>query len=119
MVYNIGMGERIKKGISMKIIIYQENNPTFRVDDNKKIYNKSDYHKVYEREEQINTRSNIQILEDLYLEFNRGNYPEDYKGHSLSVGDIVEFRIANDFEKGSEKFICASCGWDRIDWEEN
>ena len=110
---------QLKKGKKMRIKIYQENDPTFRVDDDKKIYDKSKYHEVYSRDEDRNCRPNIEILEDLFMEFNRGNYPEDYKGHSLSVGDIVEFRTSEEIEKGSEKFICARCGWSKVEWEES
>lgn len=103
----------------MFITIYQANELTFRVDENKKIYNINEYHKVYEREEETNGRSDRQILEDLFLEFNRDERPEDYQGHSLSVGDIVEFKIAKDFGKGSIKYICDSFGWNKIEWEES
>ena len=32
---------------------------------------------------------NIDILEEIYKKFNIGQKPESYKGHSLSVSDIV------------------------------
>lgn len=32
---------------------------------------------------------NIDILEEIYQKFNIGKKPESYKGHSLSVSDIV------------------------------
>lgn len=32
---------------------------------------------------------NIDILEEIYQKFNMGQKPESYKGHSLSVSDIV------------------------------
>ena len=32
---------------------------------------------------------NIDILEEIYQKFNIGEKPESYKGHSLSVSDIV------------------------------
>lgn len=32
---------------------------------------------------------NIDILEEIYQKFNIGQKPESYKGHSLSVSDIV------------------------------
>lgn len=32
---------------------------------------------------------NIDILEEIYHKFNMGQKPESYKGHSLSVSDIV------------------------------
>lgn len=97
----------------MRFKIYQENNPTFRVDDNKKIYEKSQYHKVYE-----NTVTNYfgnpgiedrVALEILFEDFNRATKPESYKGHSLSVGDIVEI--------GKNLYICDSFGWNEIRWQ--
>ena len=33
--------------------------------------------------------NNIDILEEIYQKFNVGQKPESYKGHSLSVSDIV------------------------------
>ena len=32
---------------------------------------------------------NIDILEEIYQKFNIGQKPESYKGHSLSISDIV------------------------------
>ena len=95
----------------MEIRIYQEINPKFRVDEDVKFVDKKEYKKVFERKEVVNCRSDYQILEDLFLEFNRGNYPEEYQGHSMSVGDIVELE--------NKVFICASCGWGRVDWRES
>lgn len=38
---------------------------------------------------------NIDILEEIYQKFNIGQKPESYKGHSLSVSDIVVFDGVN------------------------
>lgn len=101
----------------MKVIIYQENDPMFRVDKDKKVYDKSTYHMVYEREEDRNGREDKKILEDLFWEFNIGGYPKEYQGHSLSVGDIIEFRPLAEFEKGSDKYICDRFGWNKVEWK--
>lgn len=95
-----------KEVMKLNIKIYQANEPTFRVEDGKINYNLDTYHKVYEREEDENCRSRIAILEDLFCEMNSGPHPEGYTGYSLSVSDIV---LIND-----EAYICANCGWDRI-----
>lgn len=102
----------------MKIIIYQENNPMFRVDSNKKVYDKSDYHKVYEMDwNRYELPNDNNILETLFATFNQPPYPPSYKGHSMSVGDIVEIRIHEDFAKGSAKYICDDFGWNKVEWK--
>lgn len=93
-----------------KITIYQANNPTFPRREHEVDYSKSDYHVVY-TDTVKNFCSNPAIehkvlLEMLFERFNRGNYPEDYKGHSLSVGDIVEI--------GNQAYICEFIGWSKI-----
>lgn len=105
----------------MKIIIYQENNPTFRVNSDKRVYDKADYHKVYtmdlteEQEKQLVEDVDV-LLGEIFEIFN-SKRPEDFKGHSLTVGDIVEFRDLEECEKGTEKFICACFGWRRVEWK--
>ena len=91
----------------MKVTIYQENDPMFRVDDNKKVYDKEKYHKVYEYKAMAVEESPEDFLETVFCQFN-GEKPEGYNGHSLSVGDIVEL--------DNSVYICASCGWNRIEW---
>lgn len=62
-----------------------------------------DYDKVYSGE--IEGDNTEEILEDLFYMFNC-HHPEDFKGHSLSVGDIVEL--------GEEFWYCDSFGWKQI-----
>lgn len=50
------------------------------------------------------------ILEDLFCKFNQSR-PEDFKGHSLSVSDIVILHYA---DKPSRFFYCDSFGWKEI-----
>ena len=51
-------------------------------------FNIDNYKEVYSGE--IETTGNIvNDLDNIYLKFN-GVHPEDFKGHSLSVSDIVE-----------------------------
>ena len=47
-----------------------------------------DYLRVYEGEIEPNERGPLATLEQLFFIFNV-NQPEDFKGHSLSVSDIV------------------------------
>lgn len=102
----------------MKIIIYQENDPMFRVDDSKKNYDKNSYHKVWEMDwNRYELPSDKNILEALFTTFNQPPYPPSYKGRSLSVGDIVEFRIHENCLKGATKYICANCGWNKVEWK--
>ena len=96
----------------MNITIYQQNNPTFHVLDGQK-FKKEDYHVVYrttEDDETYKGQPDNHILEDLFSFFNSGNYPEDYKGHSMSVGDIVQLN--------EKLYVCASLGWKQIFWSD-
>lgn len=50
----------------------------------------NNYNEVYEDDLYSSIFSkNIDILEEIYQKFNIGQKPESYKGHSLSVSDIV------------------------------
>lgn len=50
----------------------------------------NNYNEVYEDDLYSSIFSkNIDILEEIYQKFNMGQKPESYKGHSLSVSDIV------------------------------
>ena len=93
----------------MKITIYQEINPTFRVDSNKKLYKIGDYKIVWEGEVVMLEESVEDFLEVIFGLFNNGNYPKNYEGHSLSVGDIVEL-------ENGDIWICADCGWNKVEW---
>ena len=72
-----------------------------------------DYEKVYEGE--IETGRYIEgTLDNIFTKFNIDR-PKDFKGHSLSVSDIV---ILN-----GEKFYCDSFGWKKLQevklWQRN
>lgn len=72
---------------------------------NSKLFNLDDYKKVYELKVDDTDRSNIDILEDIFMEFNV-NIPKDFSGHSLSVSDVVY--IDND------GFYCGPISWIQI-----
>ena len=98
----------------MNITILQEKNPTFHVLEGQK-FNRKDYKIVY-KTTAIKFAGNPGIehkvlLEMLFERFNRGNYPEDYKGHSMSVGDIV---VLDCFV-----YVCKNVGWEMIEWEKD
>lgn len=52
-------------------------------------------------------------LEDIYTILNIGKRPEDFKGHSLSVSDIVEL-VKTD---NSTFHFCDSFGWETINFD--
>ena len=66
------------------------------------------YEKTYEGNIETDKTDEIKILEEIFTLLNI-NHPEDYKGHSLSVSDIV---VLND-----KKYYCNSYGWDEIEFE--
>lgn len=90
----------------MKFTIYQPKNSTFRVDSEEVNYFADDYNNVYEGTTEIDKENtDKQILEILFEIFNVTR-PSDFKGHSLSVGDIV---VLN-----KQAYICDSFGWNKI-----
>lgn len=114
------------------ITIYQPLNPTFRVDKSVNTYFVDDYKVVFKEEVDESVyggQTDNQILEGLFTRFNMGNYPESYKGHSLSVGDIVRIELVDpeqecfipDEDKvvpatmREDAFICCNFGWEKID----
>ena len=52
-----------------------------------------------------------QTLDDVYIVFNTDLRPDDYRGRSLSVSDIVEVRSGDD---RTNFYYCDSIGWKRI-----
>jgi len=66
---------------------------------------KENYNLVYEFE--MYSDEDIH-LDDIYFAFNVC-IPADFKGHSLSVSDVVEY-------EGSF-YYCDDFGWKKLDWE--
>ena len=62
---------------------------------------KNIYSKVYEGY----IKDSDTILDDIYYKFNM-KHPEDFKGHSLSVSDVVEL--------DGKFYYCDSYGWTEI-----
>lgn len=62
-----------------------------------------DYKVVYKGE--VEDGDPQEILENLFVKFNV-NHPEDFKGHSLSVSDVVQL--------GDDYYYCDSFGWTKI-----
>ena len=44
--------------------------------------------------------------DDIYLKFNAGRHPEGYKGHSISMSDVIEI--------DGKYFYCDSFGWEEV-----
>ncbi len=69
-------------------------------------FNFEEYKKVYEGEINLDEKlDDITILDNLFSKFNL-NCPEDFRGHSLSVSDVVIF--------DGKKYYCDSLGWKQI-----
>ena len=71
----------------------------------------SDYKQVYEGNIELDEKDThqdvkpIDYLEHLFYIFNI-NHPKDFKGHSLSVSDVVEL--------DGKKYYCDSAGWQEL-----
>ena len=73
-VYQLGLENR------MKFYRFDENN----------IPDKSVYNVVFDGELQTSNAGVQDRLEDIFCTLNVGKKPEGYRGHSLSVSDVVE-----------------------------
>lgn len=71
-------------------------------------FNIKDYNKVYEGEIE-GGNSTYFVLEDLFTIFNI-RHPEDFKGHSLSVSDVIDL--------DGELWYCDSYCWHKIENDE-
>ena len=60
------------------------------------------YEKTYEGDIETDKTDEYEILAEIFTLLNV-NHPEDYKGHSLSVSDIVMLN--------GKKYYCDSYGW--------
>ena len=69
----------------------------------KKYISLDDYKMVYEGE--IQTEDFDKALEELFIKFNT-DHPKDFKGHSLSVSDLIEI--------DNKLYYCDSIGWQDI-----
>lgn len=70
--------------------------------------NLSNYKMTYEGEISINLISELSPMDQIFKELNL-NHPEDYKGHSLSVSDLLEI---------NEKFYyCDAYSWEEIHFD--
>jgi hypothetical protein len=80
----------------------------FRGWDPKK-FSFSDYECRYEGEFTDDTKTATEICEVIFYLFNMRR-PEDFKGHSLSMSDVIEINtdITTNF------YYCDTCGWVRI-----
>lgn len=70
----------------------------------KKGFNLDDYEVIYEGE--IEEKNNIEATLDLLFYIFNMEMPKDFKGHSLSVSDIVEL--------DSKNYYCDSAGWQEV-----
>ena len=66
----------------------------------------SDYEKVYKGEAEVpEGKSNEIVCDHIYMKF-QGAKPEGYKGHSISMSDIIEL--------DGKYYYCDSYGWEEI-----
>ena len=67
----------------------------------------SDYNLVYASEIELDG-DDIKVLEELFAIFNV-NHPVDFRGHSLSMSDVVG--IKRPYEKEWHLYYCDDIGW--------
>ena len=80
----------------------------FRGYDPKK-FNFKDYECKYSGEFTDDTKTATEICEVIFYLFNMRR-PEDFKGHSLSMSDVIEL----DTGISQRLYYCDMCGWERI-----
>lgn len=77
---------------------------------NPKEFNFKDYECRYEGEfESFENKTNLEICEVVFHIFNMRR-PEDFKGHSLSMSDVIEIQQG----ETSWFYYCDMCGWRRV-----
>lgn len=75
-------------------------------------FNIEDYEIVYDSEVDENsaeTLSDTEICEYLFVIFNT-NMPKDFKGHSLSVSDVIQLES----DGNCRFYYCDTFGWKRL-----
>ena len=84
--------------------------------DEKHYPNLSDYKEVYSYTHPYVMTDDIpDFLEDVFAQFNL-RHPEDFKGRSLSVSDIVVIEFLDSADT-SRIFFCNNVGWKELDPE--
>jgi len=78
-------------------------NKIVELQDGSVIMNREIYDEVYKSE-----LPNCKTLDDVFARLNMGNYPNDYRGHSLSVSDIVK--------TSDGLFFVDSFGWKEVEF---
>ena len=73
---------------------------------------KNRYKKVFTDCREQEDKTDMEILEDLFYEFNM-EHPENYKGKSLSVSDIVVLSKAP-YDIAETPYFCDRFGWEQI-----
>lgn len=64
-----------------------------------------EYYKEVYRYEEADSTNETALLEKIYMKFNI-DHPEDFKGHSLSVSDIVDL--------DGKLYYCDTYSWEEI-----
>lgn len=80
----------------------------FRSYDPKK-FNIEDYEIRYEAESEVVDKSNLELCDIIFLLFNTRR-PSDFKGHSLSMSDLVWIER----DGRCSLYYCDMCGWIKI-----
>lgn len=75
-------------------------------DSAKDYFDLNDYDEVYSGQFATSSSSSIDVLEELFYKFNVKR-PDDFKGHSLSVSDVVELN--------NSKYYVDALGWKKLD----
>lgn len=68
------------------------------------------YEEVYSGEVEVLCNSTMEVLETIFHMLNVGREPEGYKGHSMSVSDIVLF--------DGKHYFCDDYGFELLEWNE-
>lgn len=88
----------------MNYTILQQINPTFKVMKEENI-KKEEYKTVYSGTIEEGDLNINQILENIFIKFNV-SHPKDFKGHSLSMSDIVIL--------DNQTYLCDMIGWKKV-----
>jgi len=103
MIYKIYQLDYSKESVKNSHKMFEGWEDLIKYDDG---FNFNDYKQVYEGEIASTEKfDNITILDNLFTKFNI-KYPEDFRGHSLSVSDVIIL--------DEKMYYCDNLGWKEI-----
>lgn len=102
-----------------RVRVYQQKNPIFHVNEDVKKYDPAEYKLVYDEETTMDGCS-VNDVADHFFEVTNLTALPGWHGHSMSVGDILEYEqtvtVASKSVTTKSMVICCDFGWMPVVW---